>query len=168
MGVAIRNGFDNHLPRVKAMQEVSVPDHDHLADLLDYIRDHQDPQGTSPTLSPITPTQTSGPMQLRFEAFHRANPHVLDAVIEVALGLRRAGLEKCSVWMVFNRLRWIYTIATKGDEFRLNNNYTSYYARLAMLVEPRLDGFFETRKQKDPWAPNWAAMGLTPPAGPRA
>jgi hypothetical protein len=34
---------------------------------------------------------------------------------------------------------------TVGDDFKLNNNYHSRYARLIMEREPGLDGFFETR-----------------------
>lgn len=32
-----------------------------------------------------------------------------------------------------------------GDEYKLNNDYRAFYARLLMANEPELAGFFETR-----------------------
>lgn len=39
-----------------------------------------------------------------------------------------------------------HKLQTQGDEYRLNNVYTAFYARLLMDNEPELQGFFETRK----------------------
>jgi hypothetical protein len=37
-------------------------------------------------------------------------------------------------------------LSTRGDEFKLNNDYRAPYARLIMRREPDLDGLFETRR----------------------
>ena len=51
--------------------------------------------------------------------------------------------------MLFEVLRWEWIIRGLPDtaeEFKLNNNYTSRYARLIMESEPGLEGVFETRR----------------------
>ena len=48
---------------------------------------------------------------------------------------------------IFEVIRWEYDLKTTGD-FKLNNNYTAWYARLVMERNPSLDGFFQLRKAK--------------------
>lgn len=104
-----------------------------------------------------------GPLAVRFEAFHRQNPHVYEAIVRIARELRtQQGWRKCGMKMIFERLRWLYAIQTHGDEFKLNNNFTAYYARTVMAANPDLDGFFEVRKHlgEEPYVPDLAALGL--------
>jgi hypothetical protein len=54
--------------------------------------------------------------------------------------------------MLFEVLRWRRMLRTAGDEFQLNNNYRSYYARLIMLQESDLEDVFETRRLSTPFA----------------
>lgn len=80
-----------------------------------------------------------------FEEFHRANPHVYDALRRRALRAQGRGYRpgmKC----LFELLRWSHGMATSGEEFKLNNNFCSHYARLLMAREPLLAGFFELRE----------------------
>ena len=84
-------------------------------------------------------------IQERFEAFHEANPWVLDAFIKltedwVARGRKRVGMK-----MLAEIVRWEYGRQTKGDEFRLNNSFTSRYSRLLAEKRPDLAPVFETR-----------------------
>jgi hypothetical protein len=133
--------------------------------ILDLFTSFEETPDAAMMLSPTQPAPTAGPAQKRFEEFHRQNPHVLTVIIQVALQLQAAGLKQGGMWLVFGRLRWIYAIQTQGGSgFRLNNNYASYYARLAMLMEPRLKGFFQVRKQGEPWAIDWEALELEPPS----
>jgi hypothetical protein len=46
-------------------------------------------------------------------------------------------------------LRDKFACTTRGDRWKLNNNYTAHYARLVMNQEPDLAGFFETRQRKE-------------------
>jgi hypothetical protein len=39
-------------------------------------------------------------------------------------------------------------VEASGDDWRLNNNYRPYYARLLMQQEPQLQGFFALRTAK--------------------
>ena len=99
-----------------------------------------------------SPTQTDNleiTKEGKFEAFHISNPQVYEAIMKVSVDLKNIGIEKCSMWLIFNRLRWLYAIQTKGDEYKLNNNHAGYYARLAMAREPELKDFFQVRQLKD-------------------
>lgn len=83
----------------------------------------------------------------RFERFHADNPHVYENLKLLALQLkRREGKRKVGMKMLFEVLRYEYRLQTRGDKFKLNNDYTSRYARLMMKQEPELANFFYTRE----------------------
>lgn len=83
----------------------------------------------------------------RFLEFHRNNPHVYERLRELCLQVRRAGVQKFGIRTVWERLRWHARFETKrpSHEWKLNNNYTRYYARLLMKQESELSGMFEVR-----------------------
>jgi hypothetical protein len=80
-----------------------------------------------------------------FLTFHNENPHVYAGLRELALGLRARGYKRYGIKGLYEVLRWRTAMATRGSEFKLNNNHTSRYARMLMENEPGLDGFFELR-----------------------
>lgn len=80
-----------------------------------------------------------------FEAFHAANPHVYQTLVRMAWEAKNRGVRKVGIGMMFEVLRWNHALQTGGDDFKLNNNYRSYYARRIMMDDPRLEGIFETR-----------------------
>tara|TARA_B100001750_G_C15512334_1_gene604524 strand:- start:594 stop:926 length:333 start_codon:yes stop_codon:yes gene_type:complete len=82
-----------------------------------------------------------------FIDFHRANPHVYDRIVELTFRRKDAGWKRGSMKQIFEVIRWEYDLKTTGD-FKLNNNYTAWYARLVMERNPSLDGFFQLRKAK--------------------
>lgn len=85
----------------------------------------------------------------QFERFHRENPGVYDLLVKMARDLKRQGLERAGIGMLWEVLRWRYLRKAKGhDGFKVNNNHRSRYARLIMAREPDLAGFFETRELK--------------------
>lgn len=88
-------------------------------------------------------------IQERFEAFHAANPHVYESLRALAFQMFRAGVTRYSVKSLFETLRWHYTLSTRGDTFRLNNDFTSHYARLLIEQQPELAGFFEVRALRE-------------------
>jgi hypothetical protein len=90
----------------------------------------------------------SGPIEQRFEAFHKLNPHVYALIVDIAVDLKNRGFKKCGMKLIFERLRWLYAIQTQGGQYKLNNDYTAYYARLVMHREKALDGFFRLREQR--------------------
>lgn len=119
-------------------------------------------EGGAPVLPAILPPQglSDSPMAQRFESFHLANPHVYDSVVRIARELKGHGFRCCGMKLIFERLRWLYAIQTRGDSYQLNNDYTAFYSRVVMLAEPDLTGFFEVRVQKDPYAPDLVALGV--------
>ena len=68
---------------------------------------------------------------------------------EIALRTKRAGAKRWSIWSIANVLRWQYAMENEGGDFKLNNNFLAYYARLLMETTPELRGFFETRGMKE-------------------
>jgi len=113
------------------------------------VSDHQLAFGEYPTVP--YPTGHVGPppgmtIEEAFRAFHAANPHVYRELVLLARRARRRGVERIGIGMLFEVLRWNVALRTGGDEFKLNNNYRSYYARLIMMREPELADVFETRQ----------------------
>lgn len=94
------------------------------------------------------PSEPRATLQQRFEAFHAANPHVFFQLRRMALDMKRRGVRQYGIGGLFEVLRWRYAVQTQGDEYKLNNNWRSRYARLLMDTTPELAGFFETRELK--------------------
>jgi len=82
----------------------------------------------------------------KFIKFHNDNLDVYIELVNLALQLKRLGYDKYGMKGLFEVLRWQRSIQTVGSKFKLNNNYTSYYARLIMSRDPRLRGFFRLRE----------------------
>jgi hypothetical protein len=82
----------------------------------------------------------------RFLAFHRDNPEVYRRLVALTRQWKRAtGRDRVGFPMLWERLRWDYSLTTTTSDVKLNNNMRSYYSRLIMSQEPDLDGVFETR-----------------------
>jgi hypothetical protein len=85
-----------------------------------------------------------------FREFHAENPHIYAQLERLAFKLRNRGVEKWGIKALWEVLRYELAIATNSpvSTFRLNNNYTAYYARLLMERNPEdLGGFFEIRER---------------------
>lgn len=83
-----------------------------------------------------------------FWNFHHKHPEVYEGLVRLAYQAVNAGRERIGIKMLFEVLRWEWIITGLPDaseEFKLNNNYTSRYARLIM-EEPGLQDLFETRR----------------------
>ncbi len=83
----------------------------------------------------------------RFREFHRNNPHVYDELVKLARRAKAAGRSRIGIRMLWERMRWEFTVETvrAAEEPKLNDHYTSKYARLIMDSEPGLEAIFETR-----------------------
>lgn len=106
--------------------------------------------------APPRPAEPARPrMERDFVAFHRANPQVLVEVIRLARDLKARGMSQGAIGLLWEELRRIYAVPTNrpDGEYRLNDHYRAYYARLAMHRAPDLAGFFELRRQRDPFDP---------------
>lgn len=83
-----------------------------------------------------------------FRAFHAKHANVYAAVCHLARQAKRAGRTKIGIGMLWEVLRWQTFIAANDEheQYKLNNNYRSRYARLIMDVEDDLDGIFDLRE----------------------
>jgi hypothetical protein len=88
-----------------------------------------------------------------FDRFHSDNPKVYETLVRLAREwVNRFGSHKLGIATLYETARWQITLATNDAEFRLNNNWRSYYARLIMAQEPDLAGLFDLRASKaDEW-----------------
>lgn len=88
-------------------------------------------------------------IQERFEIYHNANPLVYDLFVKYTMQVIARGYARFSSKAVFERLRWYFAFETKGDNHKINNNYTALYSRMFMEQYPQYKGFFETRERKN-------------------
>lgn len=81
----------------------------------------------------------------KFWKYHSANPAVFELFRKFSNELKRSGRKHYGAKAVMERIRWHFAVETVGDDFKLNNNYTSCYARLMVLQDDSFDGFFAMR-----------------------
>tara|TARA_R110002020_G_scaffold167780_7_gene356291 strand:- start:3177 stop:3545 length:369 start_codon:yes stop_codon:yes gene_type:complete len=81
-----------------------------------------------------------------FDSFHRANPGVYELFKRFALEAHEQGRQRVGAKMIWERIRWYCQVETTETAPKLNNNYTSRYARLFLLDRPDLEHLFETRR----------------------
>lgn len=81
-----------------------------------------------------------------FKAFHEAHPEVYDLFCKYALNLIRAGNTRYSADAILHVMRYNKVIG-KGDDgmYKINNNFSSRYARKFIKENPKYYGFFEFR-----------------------
>jgi hypothetical protein len=100
----------------------------------------------SPTLG-CTCVQ-SDTIQTRFEAFDKENPKLWEYIKRYALEVKRRGLIHYGIAAIIERARWELNVTISvldGEDFKINNNYRSRYARKLMAEVPDLVGFFRVR-----------------------
>ena len=96
----------------------------------------------------------------RFESFHRRNPGFYAALIYLARRFRNRTGRTCGIQRLIEVARHDIEINTiSDDEFKINNSFAPFYARLIMLREPDLGGFFRLRKAEE--ADAWIASMTT-------
>lgn len=88
-----------------------------------------------------------------FDRFHADNPRVYEVLVRLAREwVARTGRHKLGIATLYERTRWEIALATSDPDFKLNNNFRAYYARLIMLREPDLAGLFDLRaSEADEW-----------------
>jgi len=73
----------------------------------------------------------------RWIEFHRERPEVYELFKRYTFQVIQAGYVHYSADAVIHRIRWHVHIEKRAkDEFKLNNHYVSYYARLFMREFP--------------------------------
>lgn len=83
----------------------------------------------------------------QFATFNDENPAVYAALVRLAREwVASTGRHKLGIKTLFERTRWEIAMTTTDPDFKLNNNFTAYYARLIMLREPDLAEMFTLRR----------------------
>lgn len=83
----------------------------------------------------------------KFIEYHRQNPHIFDLFLKYARELVKANRKHYGVVAISERIRWHLNVETVGDEFKINNNYRSCYARLLVAKYPQeFQTMFEIRR----------------------
>lgn len=82
---------------------------------------------------------------LRAQQYDADNPRVYVLFKQYAQQMKATGREHFGAKAIFERIRWEMALHTYGDEFKINNDYTAYYARKLMEDMPEFVGFFRTR-----------------------
>lgn len=82
----------------------------------------------------------------KFLQWHQSNPEVYAFLKEKALEAKRRGIDRYGAKALAELARFHFKVETPLSEFKLNNNFVAFYARLLMEDVPELAGFFELRK----------------------
>ena len=98
------------------------------------------------------------------ETFSAKHPKVNKLFVAFTKEVIDRGFKHYSVKAVFERIRWETDQAdTDGKStFKLNNNYTAWYARRFMQAFPEYDGFFRTRVRVSSYQDARGLPELTP------
>lgn len=84
-----------------------------------------------------------------FSAFHDENPSVYEAFKKFTLEAIQKGFNNGSADFIFHIIRWeTKTTDANQDGFKVNNNFSSLYARMFIDEFPQHRYFFRTRKSK--------------------
>jgi len=70
--------------------------------------------------------------RMQFEEFHAHNPEIFRLFCYFTNQVINAGHKNYSAEAIFNQIRWYTTIETRGDDFKINNDYKPYYSRKYM------------------------------------
>jgi hypothetical protein len=101
--------------------------------------------GTYGDVLPIQLVCMPDPIDEAFRHFIHRNPRIVHRVIALAFELQNAGNDTASMETIFGKLRWDEKFKANGEQFAINDHYSSRMSRLVMQLEPDLDGFFNTR-----------------------
>ena len=81
----------------------------------------------------------------QFKKYHKENPHIYHMFIRYALEAAKHR-EHFSAKAIIELLRW-ETMVSGNDQFKINNNYAPYYARMFEHNFPQHEGFFRKRER---------------------
>ena len=88
---------------------------------------------------------TGKTIQEKFEEFNNKNPLVYALFKQQVQKAISRGKKKLSAKTILGYIRWNLTLETTGDEFKINDIYTSRYARKYINEFPEQKEIFELR-----------------------
>jgi hypothetical protein len=85
----------------------------------------------------------------KFLSYHKANQEIYNKFKEYSFATLQKGHKRYSAKGIFEIIRW-HTGVNGSDKYKINNNYTPYYARMVMNEHPNLfKDFFKLRVTKN-------------------
>jgi hypothetical protein len=94
------------------------------------------------------PPDRRGTPAERAAAWLERNPAVWELFVRFAGEAKDAGLSRFSADAILHRIRWFVAVQTRGDDFKVNNDWAAYMARKLMAERPEFAGFFELRRSR--------------------
>lgn len=92
---------------------------------------------------------TESDVERRFREFDEANPDLWRSFVDMAQELIAGGRKHYSARDIFAVIRWhTRGLGTDGDGFKVNNNFSAFYARRFHATYPEHVGFFELRRSE--------------------
>lgn len=88
-------------------------------------------------------------IRIAFEKFHARYPEVYVLFERFTLEGIAHGMDRMGAGAVWERMRWETMVRSQksdAEQYRLNNNYRAYYARLFMERHPEYPEIFATRE----------------------
>ena len=83
-----------------------------------------------------------------FVSYHARNPQIYEAFKRITLRAIAKGYNYWSAKGVFEIIRWETKVQADEEDFKINNNYTPFYARMFCMDFPSHKEFFRKRKSK--------------------
>lgn len=89
------------------------------------------------------------PDERAFAEFDRAHPEIWATFCEIAFDLIKQGARHYSARDIFPVIRWkTFAAMNDGAGFKINNNYSPFYARKFAREWPEHADFFEFRRSR--------------------
>jgi len=84
-----------------------------------------------------------------FLEFHKNNPHVYAAFEQQCLEAIKKGRKKISAKLILNWIRWNEYLKTDDKNFKINDAYQAYFARMFVNSNPEHREIFNFRKLRN-------------------
>ena len=81
----------------------------------------------------------------QFKSYHRSHPWIWKEFYALACEMAATGRKRYGAKSIMEVLRWNYEKANPNKDFKINNNFAAYYARLCIAHDPKFETFFELR-----------------------
>jgi ribonuclease HI len=129
-------------------EHVKGHDGDHYNEMCDKIAHDLRIEGQSITVMDDVPDDSD--IQRKFQQFHDQNPHVYRDLVRLAREAKKMNRKRIGIEMLYGHLRWDHMMTTEDPEsnYKLNDHYTSRYARKIMKENPDLNEIFQVRGLK--------------------
>lgn len=84
-------------------------------------------------------------MNIKYAQHRNENPEIWAMFEKLTLRLINSGVRHFGAKCIMENVRYNTALKTKGEQYKINNNYTAYYAREFASKYPQYADFFEIR-----------------------